>query len=349
MFTLRLWKKGGMIFLAGLLLMACGCTNSMDSALSEEVSTQEEEIQTEKAMTDFTAKGLALPEDFGLTAYPMQAVMVEYYTQGLPYYREGEEATSFWFSMAVLSSMLEEDGILEPVSEQEYSFYPEEDIREFASVLYSRYGEGKMKIPDIRDDVPYVCYDEVTDRYGLLNGNIGDLGMMITRCQPDNSGYLFFTQLMDLESGDVLAEFRIPVVHREDKKGKGSFPYAIAGLDEITGRDAAVEEEVQEESTRLAEEMQESAQTKEAESAENAACGESGKIGQKEALALARTFLGENSVCTFRQMVTMYDRDYYDFTVTGENLSSTDILVCLDGSDVFTGVQNEDGSWTIDP
>lgn len=349
MFTLRLWRKGGMIFLAGLLLMVCGCTNSMDSALSEEVSTQEEEIQTEKAMTDFTAKGLALPEDFGLTAYPMQAVMVEYYAQGLPYYREGEDATSFWFSMAVLSSMLEEDGILEPVSDQEYSFYPEEDIREFASVLYSRYGEGKMRIPDAGDDVPYVRYDEVSGQYGLLNGNIGDLGMMITRCQPDSSGYLFFTQLMDLETGDVLAEFRVPVVHREDKKGKGSFSYAIAGLEEITERDTEAEEEVKEESPLPAGEIQESSQPETAEPEENVTGGESDKIGQKEALSLAKTFLGETCTYTFRQMVTMYDREYYDFTVTGEDLTPTDILVCLDGSDVFTGVQNEDGSWTIDP
>ena len=39
---------------------------------------------------------------------------------------------------------------------------------------------------------------------------------------------------------------------------------------------------------------------------------------------------------------------YYDFSVKGDNVSSTDVLVSLDGQDVIGGTINDDGSWSFD-
>ena len=40
--------------------------------------------------------------------------------------------------------------------------------------------------------------------------------------------------------------------------------------------------------------------------------------------------------------------EYYDFSVSGSSSTSTDVLVCVNGIDVVSGVQNEDGSWSFD-
>ena len=402
MFALRLWRRGRAVFLAGLLvLMIGGCGSSGDSALPEEVSTQDEEIQTEAAMTDYTAKDVELPEDFGLMAYPVEAVIVEYYTQGLPYCRDDGDSSSFWFSMAVLSSMLEKDGILEPPLYQDYCYYHKEEIDEFASALYSRYASGEMELPKIIENDPYVFYDETSEQYGLLNGNIGDLGIIITRCESARSGYRLETQLINLESNDVLSEFTVDLVARADKKTKAVFPYSIRDMQELIrssdsdagdagttadkdktdGKDKESDSDKEKkdqksDKDRKADASENSGKknaasagtsvagglpstteavndSRSAEEAESTAGAEAGNadsmISRQEAASLAESFLGDGFTCTFRQMITMYDLEYYDFSVKGEETEVTDVLVSTDGTDVVTGTQNEDGSWSIDP
>jgi len=398
MFALRLWRRGGAVFLACLLIFTiCGCGNSGDGALPEEVSTQGEEIQTEAAMTDYTADDVELPEDFGLMAYPVEAVAVEYYTQGLPYYKDGDDVTSFWFSMAVLSSMLEKDGILEPTLYQDYCYYHKEEISEFASALYSRYASGEMELPEVIENDPYVLYDETSKQYGLLNGNVGDLGIIITGCEPSRSGWQLETQLINLESNDVLSEFSVELVARADKKGKEVFPYSIRDMQELTlssaqdagdtgtamekdkadGKDKDKGNKDQKSDKDRNAKAVENSDKKNASSAGTSVAGglpstaeavndslpaeetepdagtETGNtdsmISRQEAASLAESFLGDGFICSFRQMISMYDMEYYDFSVKGEEAGVTDVLVSTDGSDVVTGTQNEDGSWTIDP
>ena len=118
MSTLYQWRKGGAILTAGFLAFtACSCANTGDSISPEEASTQiEEEIQAEgiqidEELSSYVADGVILPEDFNFMIYPVEALMVGSYTQGLPYYSVEGQAKSFWFPMAVLSSLLEEHGV----------------------------------------------------------------------------------------------------------------------------------------------------------------------------------------------------------------------------------------------
>ena len=73
------------------------------------------------------------------------------------------------------------------------------------------------------------------------------------------------------------------------------------------------------------------------------------RIEQDEALDLARNFMGGEYTFAYKQMVTLSDREYYDFSLEGNESGSTDILVSVDGSDILNGIQNTDGSWTLDP
>ena len=49
-----------------------------------------------------------------------------------------------------------------------------------------------------------------------------------------------------------------------------------------------------------------------------------------------------------RSKLQWEDKEYYDFSVSGDNVSSTDVLVSVDGQDVIGGTQNDDGSWSFD-
>jgi hypothetical protein len=106
---------------------------------SDETSTQiEEEVQTEGIQIDeelsaYVADGVVLPEDFNFMIYPVEALMVGSYTQGLPYYNVQGQAKSFWFPMAVLSSLLEEHGVMGKSLNDNYCLYSEEEIDSFAA------------------------------------------------------------------------------------------------------------------------------------------------------------------------------------------------------------------------
>ena len=57
---------------------------------------------------------------------------------------------------------------------------------------------------------------------------------------------------------------------------------------------------------------------------------------------------GEDAEYSYKKQVTVGDKEYYDFSVSGDNVSSTDVLVSVDGQDVIGGTQNDDGSWSFD-
>ena len=71
-------------------------------------------------------------------------------------------------------------------------------------------------------------------------------------------------------------------------------------------------------------------------------------ISEDEALSLAQEYYGEDAEYTFKDIVTIGDYEYYNFSVEGDGVSSTDVLVSTDGENVLGGVQNDDGSWSFD-
>lgn len=382
MSTLYQWRKGGAILTAGFLAFtACSCANTGDSISPEEASTQiEEEIQAEgiqidEELSSYVADGVILPEDFNFMIYPVEALMVGSYTQGLPYYSVEGQAKSFWFPMAVLSSLLEEHGVMAKSLLDDYCLYSQEEIDTFAAALYSGYASGDLKMPAPEDGEPYVVYQEESEQYAMLNGNIGDLGVQIIDCQPDESGYVINTELLNLESGEGITQFQVSIEPQKKPAGDGLFVYSVTGFKEISGTgeekkaektlessQAAVlksdsdkdlkdntgdnNKEKEKEPSKKETKSQEETEAMEAES-DQAVSGK--RIEQLEALDLARNFMGGEYTFAYKQMVTLSDREYYDFSLEGNESGSTDILVSVDGSDILTGIQNTDGSWTLDP
>ena len=382
MSTLYQWRKGGVILTAGFLAVtACSCSNAGDSMSSNEASTQiEEEVQTEGIQIDeelsaYVADGVILPEDFNFMIYPVEALMVGSYTQGLPYYNVEDQAKSFWFPMAVLSSLLEEHGVMGKSLNDNYCLYSEEEIDSFAAALYSNFASGKMMMPDTADGEPYVVYHEESDQYAMLNGNIGDLGIRITDCRASDSGYMIETELLNLESGEEITEYQVSIVPQNKSAGDGLFAYSVSGLTEITdgvedtkneeaqlnsessvlktdqGKDLTAaadkgKKEKQKESSDTVDSKQEEAKSEEVIPDQT---DSEERIQEADALNLARSFIGEEYTLTYKQMITLSDCEYYDFSLEGSESGSTDVLVSVDGSDILTGVQNMDGSWTLDP
>ena len=63
---------------------------------------------------------------------------------------------------------------------------------------------------------------------------------------------------------------------------------------------------------------------------------------------MAKDYYGEDAEYSFKGMETVGDDQYYDFSVEGEDISATDVLVSQDGQNVIGGVKNDDGSWSFD-
>ena len=96
--NIRHLKKTAMISLAGLIVLsftACGLS------LKKEEAT-EKSTEVKHSNPAYVKEDVVLPEDFGNMVYPMEAILLEYYSKELPYYTEDspdDEADSFWFSM----------------------------------------------------------------------------------------------------------------------------------------------------------------------------------------------------------------------------------------------------------
>ena len=71
-------------------------------------------------------------------------------------------------------------------------------------------------------------------------------------------------------------------------------------------------------------------------------------ISQDDALSQAKDYYGSDAEYSYKKKVTVGDKEYYDFSVKGDDISSTDVLVSVDGQDVIGGTQNDDGSWSFD-
>ena len=103
------------VALAGMMVAGvAGCSSSKDAKKNNTAkSEQGTEATTEsKANTtaDYVASDVTLPDNFDNMIYPIEALMVQKLSKGYAYYTNDtseEEADSFWFSMAVLTSLME--------------------------------------------------------------------------------------------------------------------------------------------------------------------------------------------------------------------------------------------------
>ncbi len=332
---------------------------------TETDTTQQEVIETKDVLGDYVAPGVNLPDQFDLMIYPMEAVTVECYTKGIPYYTEGEEEESFWFSMAVLSSLLAENNYVQPIFDEDYYYYTKEEIQTLASVLYGEYEEGEMPMAELDEENPYAFYEEEMGLYGLLNGNIGDLHLYITGCEAYADGYLLDTQLKKGEGDNVIAQFQIDLQAKTKKDPKDLFHYSIYEVYSMDEEEEDSIDESDEDGEDLqgptaegdfdevdGKEVEEPSKEEDPEEQEpssvNSSYGSHKNINKQEALELAKGYLGDDVDFDYKQMVTIGDYEYFDFAVKSDKHSVTDVLVCRNGIDVVSGIQNSDGSWSFD-
>lgn len=347
MFFNKLKKPAAMLLTAAMVMTMTACSGSKKGSSDggEEQSTAE--VGDAGNSTEIENSEVELPGDFGDMMYPLEALMVEAYSKGLPYYDENsgeEESDSFWFSMAVLSSQMNtyvKDVTID--TDDTFLYLSEDTVNMYASALYDSYGKGNMEFPEIPEDSKYACYDEEKGAYGFRRGDIGDLDMMITGCEEDSGDYILTAELRDDASNRVLGIYELTITKTSYEGEENAFNYSVSDFRIIMGDEAEesyTEEQPEETTTEVPEEA--TTETEEEEEETRAS------ISQDEALDMAKDYYGEDAEYSFKGMETVGDDQYYDFSVEGEDISATDVLVSQDGQNVIGGVKNDDGSWSFD-
>lgn len=350
-------KRWGAVVLAGVMacsLIGCGSKNKEDTSDVEptETTTETAAEDTDADKEEYVDGDVALPSDFGDMIYPLTSLMVEASAKGLPYYSEDsteEEGDSFWFSMAVLTSLMND--YVKDVTvdvDDNYLYLEEETVNMYASALYDAYAQGNIEFPELEEDNTYAVYDEDANTYGFLSGGIGTMKAYITDCQNDGGDYVLTTELRDTDTDDLYGRYQITITENSYEGEDNAFAYAVAAFEELSSSDDGVDfsegaTEVDESTTEAEEE-----ETTDGEETDASTEEEEDRISESEALSLAEEYYGEDAEYTFKEIVTIGDYEYYNFSVEGDSVSSTDVLVSTDGENVLGGVQNDDGSWSFD-
>lgn len=363
------------VLLAAILVFALGgCSSSKDSGnnsnsgsagskvaseTATEAATEDTASQTEES---YAAPDVVLPDNFDNMIYPIEALMVEEYSKGQGYYPESGEADSFWYSMAVLTSLMENESAYGDGIEKDSYYYLQENTTDmYASVLYYQYAKGGMEFPEIPDDDQYVTYDDEQGMYGFVKGDVGSLTPYITEVL-DNT---ITAQLRDSETGEVKATYEIELQDTLFEGDDNHFAYTVSSVQEKTDDSSVDFGEKSTENTSETGTTQNDSQTGTTASTEDSTAQEnatednsgdttekqnteSSGISQSDALGLAKDYYGDDADYSYKETVTVGDKDYYDFSVKGEDISSTDVLVSTDGEDVIGGTKNNDGSWSFD-
>ena len=360
------------VALAGMMVVSVSACSTSKSAEKNSVSKAEQatEATTEAAKNDTTAdyvaSGVELPDNFENMIYPIEALMLQNYSKGYPYYANGaseEKSDSFWFSMAALTSLMENESAYGDGIEMDSYYYLKENTSNmYASALYNAYGMGNMEFPEIPDGDKYATYDDGKQMYGFLKGDVSSLAPYITKCVKDGSDYIITSQLRDKDTDEVKGTYEVTITASSFDGDDNCFAYsatAIRKIEETDSENQNTSSESEETSTQSTEneestdadsntvstsENGESTDATDSTSSTESAEG----ISQDDALSQAKDYYGEDAEYSYKKKVTVGDKEYYDFSVSGDDISSTDVLVSVDGQDVIGGTQNDDGSWSFD-
>ena len=161
---------------------ACSTSKSAEKnsvSKAEQASEATTEAAKDDTTADYVASGVELPDNFENMIYPIEALMLQNYSKGYPYYANGaseEKSDSFWFSMAALTSLMENESAYGDGIEMDSYYYLKENTSNmYASALYNAYGMGNMEFPEIPDGDKYATYDDGKQMYGFLKGEVSGL------------------------------------------------------------------------------------------------------------------------------------------------------------------------------
>lgn len=347
MYSYYVKKTMALMMAAVMIFSFTGCGRSSSKKADE---TEKTTTKARQSNPDYAKDDVVLPDNFGNMIYPMEAVLLETYARGLPYFTEDsseEDADSFWFSMAVLTSQMNHyvKDVATDISGG-YIYIDEETMNMYASALYDNFGQGNMEFPELDEDSKYARYDDDKGIYGFREGTIGDLEPYITDCKEKNDEYTLTMHLKNKDSAEILASSEITIVPTSYENEENVFHYSVKSFKELKNKDNS---DASEKSTADERATTEESDTEEMED-EDADNDDSSskKISRSEALEKAREYLGDDVEYSYKETVTIGDYDYYDFEVTGEDASSTDVLVSVDGENVMGGTRNDDESWSFD-
>lgn len=346
MFKFHLKKALALLLSAVMICSFAGCRKSAEK---KSEGTTETTRKTRQNNPDYVKDDVVLPEDFGNMIYPMEALLIEDYSKGLPYYTEDsdeKDADSFWFSMAVLTSQMNhyvKDAAVE--SDDRYIYIDEETMNMYVSAMYDAFGSGNLEFPGLSEDNSYAVYDDDKGIYGFRQGTIGDLEPYITDCKSDGEEYTLTMHLKNKDSAEILASCDITLVPTSYESDENAFNYSVKDFERLESGDSEdfSERDTSDEASTTEDEDESTEYKKSDESA-----GSSDRVSRDKAEELAKEYFGDDAEYTFKKIVTIGDYDYYDFSVEGDDIDSTDVLVSVDGENVLGGTKNSDGTWSFD-
>ena len=379
------------VTLAGMMVVSVSACSTSKSAEKNNVSKAEQasEATTEAAKddttADYVASGVELPDNFENMIYPIEALMLQNYSKGYPYYANGaseEKSDSFWFSMAALTSLMENESAYGDGIEMDSYYYLKENTSNmYASALYNAYGMGNMEFPEIPDGDKYATYDDGKQMYGFLKGEVSSLVPYITNCVKDGSDYIITSQLRDKDTDEVKGTYEVTITASSFDGDDNCFAYSATAIRQIgetdsenqstsseseeastdstskngggTDADSSTDNTDATDSTSSTDSTSKNGGGTDADSSTDStdatdSTDSTEGISQDDALSQAKDYYGEDAEYSYKKQVTVGDKEYYDFSVSGDNVSSTDVLVSVDGQDVIGGTQNDDGSWSFD-
>ena len=338
-------KKAAALMMCAVLVLSFTACGKGSGKKAEEKT--EESTKAKQNNPDYAKEDVVLPENFGNMIYPIEAILVQAYSKELPYYTSDsseDEAESFWFSMAVLTSQMNHYVKDVAVETKDGFIYIDEDtMNMYASALYDEFGRGELEFPDVGEDNPYANYDSKQEMYGFREGTIGDLTPYITDCKEDGKEYEMTVHLKNKDSAEILLSSKVTIVPSSYESEENAFDYSIQNFKKTKKSDVAdfAEKDADEKST-----------TEKEKETEESSDDEEDNISKEDAMEIAKTYYEENyggeAEFEYNDIETIGDVEYYDIAVNGDTAAPMDILVSLSGEIVMGGTRNSDGSWSLD-
>ncbi len=347
---------GSIVLTSALLGCLCGCgIRARDEQPMKKSVTNAESTTTvpEEATTE-TQNNAEVPEHFENMEYVIHALMAQNHAKKLSYYgtdTESKDADSFFYSMAVLTSLMENETSVGDAEEKDGFYYISENVYAmYASALYASYGTD-MEAPDIPEKSDYVTRDDESDRVGFVKGNVSSR-VEISSCKKEGNSYRLTAVLLD-KDGEKEGNYEIVLVPSEFEGENNQFYYSVAEFsssdegeldfdDDNKNSSQTETPDYDEEDDNDADDIENEETANDYDQNDDAAL-----ISQEEALKEAKDEYGDGEY-SFDGKETVGNRDYYSFTKTDDDGNKKKILISEDGEDTISGVKNDDGSWSFD-
>lgn len=166
--------------------------------------------------------------------------MLQNYSKGYPYYANGaseEKSDSFWFSMAALTSLMENESAYGDGIEMDSYYYLKENTSNMYALLFIMHMEwATWNSRKFLMVINMQTYDDGKQMYGFLKGEVSSLVPYITNCVKDGSDYIITSQLRDKDTDEVKGTYEVTITASSFDGDDNCFAYSATAIRQI-GRD----------------------------------------------------------------------------------------------------------------